>query len=447
MYGSSVKNRKHKKLRKIKKFKKRTVKHKHKHKGGMAIDSGGYGCIFYPSLPCNNTTTKGTITKLMRKKYANDEYKKIQTIYNLLKNIPNFSKYFLINDINYCSYNTPFNQKDLQGFEKRCTMLTKKNITKSNINSKLHEIAGINMPNGGKELKTYINDIGFNGNLKYLNSMMLDLLTNGIIPMNKAGVYHGDIKDSNILFDNKYMRLIDWGLSIIAISNNNGNGFITPMSSILDDVGDGFQYNNPFTSIIFSDHFKKLVNKLKSNKSYNNTLKEVKGYVIDLATKHMEKSGSIGHLSIINEITNKLDTDFISKSGNTNKHSTLQYGIENMGYGPMKGGGALTDKEFYDEDVENVIDENDLNENTLHLIADYITQVLEYYNYDVIAYLPVYLKNIDIWGFVSMFDFYLDDSNTSKKYTVTQSLFVDILFENPYDPIDVAKIITKINAM
>ena len=103
MYGSSVKNRKHKKLRKIKKFKKRTVKHKHK--GGLAIDSGGYGCIFYPSLPCNNTTTKGTITKLMRKKYANDEYKKIQTIYNLLKNIPNFSKYFLINDINYCSYN------------------------------------------------------------------------------------------------------------------------------------------------------------------------------------------------------------------------------------------------------------------------------------------------------------------------------------------------------
>ena len=88
-----------------------------------------------------------------------------------------------------------------------------------------------------------------------------------------------------------------------------------------------------------------------------------------------------------------------------------------------------------------------MNENTLHLIADYITQVLEYYNYDVIAYLPVYLKNIDIWGFVSMFDFYLDDSNTSKKYTVTQSLFVDILFENPYDPIDVAKIISKINAM
>jgi len=41
-------------------------------------------------------------------------------------------------------------------------------------------------------------------------------LTNGIVPMNNANIYHCDIKETNVLVDkqggNIKTRLIDWGL-------------------------------------------------------------------------------------------------------------------------------------------------------------------------------------------------------------------------------------------
>ena len=35
-------------------------------KGGKMIDSGGYGCVFYPALLCKNKTTRRNgVSKLM----------------------------------------------------------------------------------------------------------------------------------------------------------------------------------------------------------------------------------------------------------------------------------------------------------------------------------------------------------------------------------------------
>jgi len=38
-------------------------------KGGKVIESGGFGCIFKPSLKCKGKPrSEGTVTKLMKKK-------------------------------------------------------------------------------------------------------------------------------------------------------------------------------------------------------------------------------------------------------------------------------------------------------------------------------------------------------------------------------------------
>ena len=45
-----------------------------------------------------------------------------------------------------------------------------------------------------------------------LNTLLIDLLENGIYRMNNLGIYHFDIKTENIVY-NDQMRLIDWGFA------------------------------------------------------------------------------------------------------------------------------------------------------------------------------------------------------------------------------------------
>jgi serine/threonine protein kinase len=53
--------------------------------------------------------------------------------------------------------------------------------------------------------------------MRNINNSLMELLVNGIVPMNNRNIYHCDIKDSNVLLDDSSnelkSRLIDWGLS------------------------------------------------------------------------------------------------------------------------------------------------------------------------------------------------------------------------------------------
>ena len=57
----------------------RKTKKCYKKKGGKAIGSGGYGCVFYPALKCEGSTDreKNKISKLMPDDYAIQEYEEI----------------------------------------------------------------------------------------------------------------------------------------------------------------------------------------------------------------------------------------------------------------------------------------------------------------------------------------------------------------------------------
>ena len=221
-----------------------------KRKGGKAIDSGGFGCVFSPALKCKNKTMRSKgISKLSLKEMSDDEWKTLTNVNKLLSKIPNYTNYFLLNDITTC-FPDKLTSKDKNNFEK-CFSLRDAGITEENVNKNLNKLKIINMPYGGINLDQVIeqNIINFNG----FNHLLFKLLDKAIIPMNNLHIYHFDIKSSNILYKNNNIKLIDFGE--IGISTNKQ---IIP--SILYDRS--LQYNSPFSRILFSNHIDLLISRL-----------------------------------------------------------------------------------------------------------------------------------------------------------------------------------------
>jgi hypothetical protein len=235
-------------------------------KGGEVIAAGGFGCVFEPALICKDTkmnaktntkTRKNikTISKLMTKQHAFEEYDEILTIRNKLQSIANYTHYFLINGFTLCKPKK-LTKKDLKHFEKKCTALPKKNITKQNINNKLDKLLALNMPYGGLPVDDYIYKNITYTKLFQLNNSLIHLLVHGIVPMNNKRVYHNDIKDSNILVDtslfkkhnNVKTRLIDWGLSCEYTPFQNH-----PIPPVW--INRPFQFNVPFSIVLFTNDF------------------------------------------------------------------------------------------------------------------------------------------------------------------------------------------------
>ena len=109
------------------------------------------------------------------------------------------------------------------------------------------------MPFGGIDIGDYIDEkivlsrrVDFK-RLISLNESLLDVLKNGIIPMNGEHIYHCDLKEANMLLGSDgNIRLIDWGLSCKYDGEDR-------VPAILDRRP--FQYNVPFSNILFSNVF------------------------------------------------------------------------------------------------------------------------------------------------------------------------------------------------
>jgi len=245
--------------------------HKNKHKtliknkktsrkltGGRVIASGGYGCVFKPALKCQGKPRDPSqITKLMTIKHTDQEYAEIVKFKDVLSTIPNCGNYFLLEDITFCKPDK-LNAEDLADYEKKCTALKKDDITHENINSKLDKVLALNMPNGGVDIGDYFETHKADEDIVQLNDALLDLLQNGIIPMNQLRVYHCDVKESNILVQAQATdeaqlqtlktRLIDWGLSA---EYTPEKGERIPKTLYHRP----FQYNVPFSIVLFNTTF------------------------------------------------------------------------------------------------------------------------------------------------------------------------------------------------
>jgi serine/threonine protein kinase len=225
--------------------------------GGKAIASGSYGCVFNPAVKCQGQATRSNgISKMMQSKYAMKEYAFIDNLRKVVVNVPDNSKYFILSNVSLCSPGR-LDREDLQDFDKKCKSITKKDITANTVNEHLNEYRLINQPHGGEDLSDYI-DTMFKlesprekiAQFVALNNTLINLLVNGIVPMNKLGLLHNDIKNDNVLRQPKdgLIRLIDWNLSTI-FDAKSGNA--KPPQGLF---GYPIVVNRPLASFLFDNH-------------------------------------------------------------------------------------------------------------------------------------------------------------------------------------------------
>lgn len=383
--------------------------------GGKVIDSGGFGCVFRPQIRCkksrnnknkifgDNIYDENGISKVMPKKYAINEYNELIKFITIIKTIPNYNHYFIISQITLCRPKH-FKQTDLIDFDKiKCSSLKKKKITAKNINDKLKKLYMINMPFGGididKFFKTNMNDITLMYNF---NVKMIDLLDKAILQMNNKGLYHGDLKSSNILVNienntKMYIRLIDWGLSGIYLPNEilqtlfTESGFDNEWKEIPHIFRNRpFQYNVPFSNILFSRRFNKEYHAYLSNPDKNKySLYE---FIDRFITNYIDSSS--GHLRNFNSIFNKVKTIMSYISNDRNSSTIIKF-----------------------NNYKNLFINN------IKYIYDYLYKILQKFTknnkFDVIDYFSnVYIKNLDIWGFVMSYDSLIDYTRYNIYYNI-----------------------------
>lgn len=357
--------------------------HTRRKQGGKVIGSGGYGCVFRPALRCSGTRKRAskTISKLMLNKYVKREYMEITKYLPILQKIPNYKNYFIIEGANICQP-APLTPMDLSNFDTKCKVLKKRDINSTNINKNLDKVSCINLQDGGVELGNYIySGLSLDG-MKDLNERMIQLLVNGILPMNKYHVYHADIKEANIVVDaSKYVRLIDWGLSMYTSSGKN-------IPDVLQNKP--LQYNLPFSIILFNNTFKTMYSTFLKTTTHldNNSLG---GFLKEYVEKWNKKRGK-GHIKTITSIWS-----------------------------------GITGKQHIQESI----------------IIPYLSAVLLEYTrngeFDKIGYFKnVFLKLLDLWGFIICYSAFLETGYKNEKIN---NLILNYLYRTPTENINIDELV------
>ena len=222
-------------------------------KGGKSIGSGSYGCVFRPSLKCNdkNKRSNDSVSKLMLNKDATKEFEEINKYKSTLEKIPNYKKYFIIaHDL--CQPDE-LTKDDVVDINEKCDKypFLGKFLQES---PKPKSFSLVQIPDGGNELYEHYSKIQLDYKAMFVfNNLLQNISKNAILPMNKLKLIHGDIKSDNLLIDKDgEMKVIDWGLAI-----NHKNG----LSSVHDQLEwRPLSINAPPSIIIFSNYFLTKIN-------------------------------------------------------------------------------------------------------------------------------------------------------------------------------------------
>ena len=269
--------------------------------GGIPIYPGGFSCVFKPQLKCklkNKNKTKRKkdsvgISKLLFKQHAKLEMDNIHLFYNALKSIPKSHKYFLFTKSKLCSP-AKISKRDLEGFDNMCTSFTSHEVNESNINANIDSLRLINMPNAGVTVNEWLlNTRLTSARIILFNKLMTELIVNAIVPMNKMGVIHNDVKEDNILISlsktNPRPTIIDWGISGISTSHD-------PIPEII--MNRYISISNPFSSIIFTSDF--IMSYSEFLQTHNNPLSpSFRQELSSFALSQYLKFKDIGHYSYV----------------------------------------------------------------------------------------------------------------------------------------------------
>ena len=267
--------------------------------GGQAIASGGFGCVFLPPLKCkgDERPTGKVVSKLLTTLNAADEFneaKDIQTMLQTNLSMDIYNRFFIFPE-KLCEPDA-LTKDDLTNFEQKCSNLTKVGITANTINKNLDAVRIIELTNGGSDLKNVIKQMKTINELSKLNQSIIELLTNAIVPMNRLGILHFDLKSPNILVgDDHQLRLIDWGLSVISKNNK------IPSGSRMRPI----QYNLPFSTVLFNNKIITEINnglkKIHFDVNYKEGIKsELTTIIHKVVIKHFSNSNR-GHIGYVSE--------------------------------------------------------------------------------------------------------------------------------------------------
>jgi len=355
--------------------------------GGKVINSGGFGCVFLPEIICKNKNYKKNsktkkISKMMLNRHASDEYNQIMKIKQIVKKIPNYGDYFVIKNIDICKIKKLTNE-DLEKYQEKCSALQKYNVTKKNIRKSFDKISIVNIPYAGISLDKFIESKFTISRVMHLNKLLIELFNNAIIPMNNYGVFHSDIKASNILINesHKKIRFIDWGLTVI-----HPQKFFSEIPSKWKNRP--FQFNVPFEIILFTDDFVSKMNDFIEK--YNNNVNQNNGndmfqFVNDYVYYWLNERGK-GHLSYINSIL-------------------IMLGIINKNDDNIN---ADSETRTYTKNKEKYVTQFGKYKETIDYITNYIVFILakftEFNNdgsFEILNYINKIFKNyVDVWGFL-----------------------------------------------
>ena len=404
------------------KTRKKNRKRKKYIKGGKVIASGGFGCVFDPPLRCKGKQReKNKVSKLMIERHVLSEFNEIEQIKKVLRKIPNYSNYFLVDDFSVCEPEK-LDSEDLTNFKKKCSALPKKDITEKNINANLDKVMILNMPHGGMPIDDFIYNIKDYKELVALNNHLINLLNHGIVPMNRNHVYHTDVKDSNILIsqDKSKTRLIDWGLTTEYLPNVDAE-FPKKWKNR------SIQFNVPFSLIIFTDAFleqyTKYLKDIKNDKK-GNSKDNLKLFVKKYVEVWLRERGP-GHFKYVNKIFYLLFIHDIKKDF-SNKN--------------MKADLEMIEKDY-----------------TMPYIINYITEILVHFtkfrkngDIDLRVYLDtVFIKILDIWGlilcYLPILDILFDNYDTLtetelKLFNIIKHIILKYLYEPRITPIDIIEL-------
>lgn len=366
--------------------------------GGNVLGSGGYGCIFYPALKCSKEKTPyNGVSKLMKKKYADIEFKEYMTLTPIIKKIPKYKNYFLLGNIKKCAPREIPHREIVKS--KKCDKILE--ITNRGDGGKLRKFLKtqrrnysiINMPNGGVSLVDWLEERSAHGitsnDIAWFSKKIKELIKNAVVPMNKLGVIHNDLKSDNLLTLGGKVRLVDWGLSFQIPRKR----FVIPYRTTKYII----QFNVPPSNILFS---MLSVYPIEVFKSMESSRENIKKYIID----YCENNGE-GHKKYIEDY---ILPAFFPEGKDYYEFLTDYIEIIIRGDDGSTRGGAAADA---------------INR-TFNVPRELSPHMVSFFTND-------YYKVCDIYGMLSCFFDILSYKQYTNATNVIRELFVDYVWKNP----------------
>lgn len=182
------------------------------------LGEGSYGCVFYPMLDCDDgeTLNKHIYQRMVSKVFTDVRLKETDSVFNteadlarLVNKLDPNGKYFATPS-KLCK--VPIETVEKHPAIRECEELSFLISSKP----KTFLLNQIVMPDYGLQLDTYLSTFKkLNQGIKYpANDWIFNIgnLLQGVKLLQQYKLVHMDIKHSNILFDNKTMRVIDFSL-------------------------------------------------------------------------------------------------------------------------------------------------------------------------------------------------------------------------------------------